>query len=158
MYSIWDLCLYQHWDFCKSFHSISIVSDVIHELGLQWKNTEIIKGLCHLGQLKNHSDSFCGWRAEERADKVWLTVPEYIGDMNQKRSCPTVAGEFIDLWFMALQGPFGMQKEKMMKGTVSHGEKQDRAHRDGNPWERKHIQMWPTAWEREWGIWFFLFS
>lgn len=148
---------YGSWDFCNSFHSISIVSDLIHALGLQGKNTDIIWGLYQLGELQKNIRSFCSWESRgKRAEKVWLTVPEYTGDMNQKRSCVIVAGEFIDLWFTALQGPFGMQKERMMKGIVSHGDKARQNTQRCYPWEREYIQVWPTAWERGWGRLFFI--
>lgn len=88
------------------------------------EKTQKLSGTVPAWELQKSVISFHSNRAKEREQKkVWLTVPEYTGDVNQKRSCVTMAGEFINLWFTALQGPFGMQKEGMMKGIVSHGEK-----------------------------------
>lgn len=105
-------------DFCNSFHSISILW---HDSCTTAMGKKILSGDCtSLECYRKHSLLQLKSRGR-RAENAWLTIPEYRGDMNQKRSRVTVAGEFIDLWFTALQGPFGMQKERMMKGVVSNG-------------------------------------
>lgn len=56
------------WEFCNSFHLTSIVSDMIHELGLQGKIQKLYIIYSALRVSKKIS-SFCSWRAEEREQK-----------------------------------------------------------------------------------------
>jgi len=54
-------------DFCNSFHSTGIVSDVIHALRL-WGRKKYLGSVQAWRVMKNIS-SFCSWRAEERQQK-----------------------------------------------------------------------------------------
>lgn len=68
------------WEFCNSFHLTSIVSDMIHELGLQGKIQKLYIIYSAL-RVSKKIRSFCSWRAEEREQKS-VTVLEYTRDVN----------------------------------------------------------------------------